>query len=531
MGKNQLKRPGVVKNEKLQITAQTLDRRMFLGGAGSMLMLPFLSSLLPEKAWSATENDYRKAFFMPWAHGVYWKNWQPSGVAMNQVAPNVMAGSLANATLGAYFPDEFRDLRTKMSVVEGLDLLSVSNHMHNTSLAAGGHAGGNDFEFARSPNSLDVILSKSTKVYASSPKFRVLRADPYNYFFLHCYENGRGMTMDQTRAAAFFKSVFGSGGTAPTPTPAPSTGLSAAQKLAGRKKLLVDSAIAPIQALLQSSKISTNDRAVASNFFDYLRDTQTRINADVSSGGSQPTTPPPQPMVSCGPTYTAPAANELAEAKNVADTIVLALACGLTKLAYMPLKSEHDLVHNVNDSTSRAKHVSFLRDEMMPVPAYVMKRMDSITEANGKTLLDNSAVLLCSDLGSSKYDNHNGLNVSTVIAGGLNGMLRQGQHISYFNRASELKSGGQTLAKSMGYVEPLFGGRPYNEALISIMRGFGLTNEYVGAQGGFGVYDLDDGGTNGADATQKAMLAYYNSVFLPSYGNKNVGLPYFYLGT
>lgn len=522
-------------HEKLQLTTNPFSRRMFLGGAGTTILLPFLASLVPEKVLAAaSEADYRKAVFMPWAHGVYWKNWQTTNVGMTQIAPNVLAGSLSNATLAPYLPTDFGDLRSKITILEGLDLLGVTGHAHNTSLAAGGHAGGNDFEDARSPNSLDVILGKSAKVYATNPKFRVLRADPYGYTFTHCYENGSGMIMDQTKPDKFFQSVMSgiSSNSGSTGNTGDTAALTSAQKVAGRKKLMVDAAIAPIQALMASTKVSSSDKVVASDFFDYLRDTQMRINADAAAGSSGGSTAP-TPMVSCNPTYSAPGGTSLAAAKNVADTIVLALACGVTKLAYLPMNAEHDLVHLVNETNSRSKHVSFLRNESLPLASHMMKQMSQITEGNGKTLLDNSAVLVTSDLGSSKYNNHNGLNVSTLVGGGLNGMLRMGQFISYFNKSVVLKDGSQTLHGSMQYVDPLYGGRPYNEVLISIMRGFGLTNEYVNAAGGYGVYDYNDGPNNGSamDTAQKAMIAYYNTTFLPSYTNKNVGLPYFYLGT
>ena len=102
------------------------------------------------------------------------------------------------------------------------------------------------------------------------------------------------------------------------------------------------------------------------------------------------------------------------------------------------------------------------------------------------------------DLASaSSYENHNGLNVPVVVGGGLNGMLRTGQMISYYDQTSPLIINGQ-YQQSNGLTyngifpgNTVYGGRPYNDLLLTIMKSFGLTSADYGPNG-YGVYDCQN---------------------------------------
>jgi hypothetical protein len=511
MGKNKL------------VTYNPFSRRMFLQGAGSLLALPFLPSMM-ENAYAA-DADYRKALFMPFLHGAYWDNWAPSGVNMTQIATNVRAGSLSNATLGPYFPADFNSLKNKISIIQGLDHIAACQHGQNTFLGAGGNAEGNSVENPMVKNTLDVILAKNKKVYTVRPTTDVIRMDPMGFLYSHCYDNGSFLFLD-SNTQSFYNQITSklTGGT--TPTTMPPAGLSNAQKLTGRQKLMVDRSIASIQTLMNSTKISNSDKVVASNFFDLLRDVQTRLMSELA-GTTPPVTPPPA-MACAKPALNNPG-GAVAKTKAQADLMVLALACGVTRLGYFMLDSEHDYVHLLDDAGSRAAHVNYLRDESWYAAAYIMKQMDAITESNGKTLLDNSGVLLSSELAISKYDNHCGLNVPVIVGGGLNGMLRQGEFISYYNTSAPLMTKGGSYVGST-----IYGGRPYNELMITFAKAFGLTQAEYNNNGtgqGFGVYDCVGTFCGSKDSsTQQKVIDYYKKTFLPGYTNKDQALPHYYLG-
>lgn len=515
------------KHPHAPVVVDPRSRRMFLKGlSGTALALPFLPSLASQALAAAGEAEYRKAAFLVFSHGVYWDNWAPTNVPLSPVSANVRAGPLAGATFGSYFPSDFANVRGKLSILDGLDMLQAVGHARNTALAAGGHFEGNDTNNPRSPNSIDVVLARSAKVYPAPGKIPVLRVDPYDGGYSHCYENGSHIFLDESRSRPLFDKVLGKLGAGGAMPPAPA-GLSASERQARRKKLMVDSSLSSIQALLGSSRLSSADKGVAGNFFDFMRDVQTRVNAEAQPSMGTPALPPTS--YSCPQPYGADGASALSRAKNMADITVMAMACGVTRLSYFALLSEHDYVHTVDGSSERTAHANFLRNESLPVASHVMNRMEQLVEGNGKTMLDNSAVLLTSDLASSKYDNHCGVNAPVLVGGSLNGLLRTGQMISYANTSAPLNPGGYTGRQ-------LYGGRPYNDLLVSILRGFGLTSaEYRGGSPGFGVYDCQSNvGSCGAgnSTTHRDLLSYYSSRYFAagSNPNKDVPLPHYFLG-
>jgi hypothetical protein len=423
--------------------------------------------------------------------------------------------------MGSYFGPEFAPLRNKLSLLEGLDLLAAVGHAHNTCLAGGGHTGGNDTTDPRSPNSIDTVLARSSRVYSTTAgRIPVLRATPYGHTYTHCYEDGNAVIINESNSRVFFdKVVAGLTGQSTMP---PAAGLSDAARRAGRKKLMVDHSLDAITALRASGRISSADRIVADTFFDFMRDVQTRVNAEALTMA-----PPPPPMSSatCPSPYVADGTSALTRARNMADILVMGLACGRSRLGYFKLLDEHDLVHTLDNAGNRTAHATFLRTESLPVAAHLMARMDSLMESNGKTMLDNSAVLLTSDLAASKYDNHCGVNVPVVVAGGLNGLLRTGQYVSFTHPTANVSAGNYPG-------RPLRPGRPYNDLLVSLLRSFGLTSsEYRGSSPGFGVYTCQNGacGPN-ASRTHDAMLSYYASTYFPANPNRDQALPWWFQG-
>ncbi|MDX2013340.1 MAG: DUF1552 domain-containing protein [Myxococcaceae bacterium] len=509
----------------VNVVVNPLSRRMLLRGSAATLALPFLSSLLPNRALAATDADFRKAAFLVFGHGVYWDNWSPVGpVTLTQVAPGVRAAPLSNLTLGSYFGPDFAPLRSKVSLLEGLDLLAAVGHAHNTSLAGGGHTGGNDSFDARSANSIDTVLARSTKVYPTTAnRIPVLRATPYGHTYSHCYEDGNPVILNESDSRAYFNKVVMRVASPGTPTPMPTPGLTDAERRAGRKKLMVDQALDAITALRSSGRLSMADRQVADAFFDFMRDVQTRVNAEAQARPPMMTMPVSS-NATCPAPFTPDAAGALARARNMADITVMGLACGVSRLAYLKLLDEHDLVHTLDNANNRVAHATFLRTESLPVASHFMSRMESFIESNGKTLLDNSAVLLTSDLGASKYDNHCGLNVPVMVGGSLNGLLRTGQYVSFAHPTASVTPGGypgRTLRP----------GRPYNDLLVSLLRAFGLTSaEYRGSSPGFGVYDCQNGACSGSSSTHSAMLAYYASTYFPANPGRDQALPWWFQG-
>jgi hypothetical protein len=110
----------------------------------------------------------------------------------------------------------------------------------------------------------------------------------------------------------------------------------------------------------------------------------------------------------------------------------------------------HDMSHQPDsDSATRTKLVKVNRWYAEQV-AYLLGKMDSVKESNGKTMLDNSVVWWTDGLGQG--NTHSRKNVPMVLAGGANGYFPTGRFMD-------------------------FAGKPHNLLLVDILRAMGLRNE------------------------------------------------------
>jgi hypothetical protein len=137
--------------------------------------------------------------------------------------------------------------------------------------------------------------------------------------------------------------------------------------------------------------------------------------------------------------------------------------------------------------------------------AELLRAMDAIPEANGKTMLDNSLVVVTSDMSTSVIGEHPGVDAPFLLAGGLGGKYRMGELIDYSDPSHLLRS-----VKDHDW----YAGPPHNELLVSIARGFGLGESEWGG-GGFGRYECVRDDTCDNDnryALQTKYVDYYHSV-------------------
>lgn len=526
MGKNKIKKLGLIEHENLPIVYNPVSRRMFLKASSGFLAIPFIASLLPKAAWSqaANENAFRKAVFMVNRHGGHWIDARPSGVQYADVGNGVRAGNLNTAQLGPIYSSGYNNLKSKVSVLMGLMTAGGIGHVNATALAASFSKDRNFSDGRRDlnevssyfPDSIDTVLA--SKIYPSNHPVKVLR-----FGGSHCYADQRpvsGITINAAYTLIMNNLVVPATPTAPTgPTDAQLENL--------RRRYILERTLSSISDVRASGKISDASKARIGDYQEMLAGVRDNIPSTITA------TPPPAPAAaSCG-NLTLPAQGDTQRnLRAQADLILAALTCGVTRLAYMSLPAEHEYVHRVSDGAARQQHRDYLRTTTLDVGQYLMNRMDQVSESNGKTLLDNSCVLITSDLGGSKFDNHTGLDMRVMVGGSLNGKLQVGKAVDYQIPSEVIVRSGTQMEQNV------CAGRMYNELLISIMRGFGLQqSDYArGGRRGFGDYHLDElphGSyifnlvlSGNRDASQKAVLNYIKEKGLRNY-NKDTALPYF----
>ncbi|WP_053232213.1 DUF1552 domain-containing protein [Sandaracinus amylolyticus] len=100
--------------------------------------------------------------------------------------------------------------------------------------------------------------------------------------------------------------------------------------------------------------------------------------------------------------------------------------------------------------------------------AYLLEQLDSIPEAGG-TMLDHTAVVWMSELGTGNHDLHD---LPIVIAGGAGGSFRMGQ---YIRLARDTRVGA-------GWGHFVQVGPAQNRLYVSLMRAMGMENESFGIE-------------------------------------------------
>ena len=522
----------VINHDQLPIVFEPNSRRMFLKSAMGLIAIPFIESLLPRRAWANTgsENAYKRAVFVVQSHGGHFLDALPQNVNFSEVASGVRAGSLQGATLGPIYNSDFQNLRSKLSVLTGLTLISGSGHNDASALACGytGYQNTNKGinttgVLSLFPASIDTVLAQH--IYPNGfPEINKVLMFGRNSFAPHSYKTAdgnrsykalNGISLDAARSLFIKEIIVPNQGltlqTAPVNRSLSSTEFSSPDVKNASRRHLLETALKSISMTKKSPKLSASAKARISDYQEMLNEVKNSIpvaspTPDSTTGPgteSAPTPGPgPAPSVSTPPIASGQCGlgSTSGDSKKAeAEIIVAALACGSTRLATMSLSSDHTMAHNCMGG-ARDSHLKYMRDTVLPPAAHLLKLMDQIKEANGNSLLENSAVLITSNLSTSAMGAHHGHAARVMVAGGLNGSLRMGECIDFSNRSVEFLSSGnqKRLSNSAGYSNGMdlvkFGHRPYNELLISIMRGFGLSQSHysIGGQKGFGQYHMNE---------------------------------------
>ena len=148
--------------------------------------------------------------------------------------------------------------------------------------------------------------------------------------------------------------------------------------------------------------------------------------------------------------------------KLMGDLMVVALQTGLTNVATFMVgperwdtpymfdglfdkpRSHHGMSHNQTKMIDDLLKVDRFHMEQF---AYLMRKMDAIKEANGRTLLDNTILTYGSGLGDGSTHQYNDLPI--ILAGNGGGHFKTGQHVN-MPEGTPLANLWLTQARSMG---------------------------------------------------------------------------------
>jgi hypothetical protein len=420
-----------------------LSRRAFLGGAGTILPLPFLESLVPKRAMAA--GPIQRAVFI----------FSPNGFALDSIIPNKTGADYTMPpTLAALEP-----LRKKISLPMHLDNSEghfPGDHANGTACFMTNvrpkQTVGNDIEAANP--SIDQLLVQSLGTQPT--KYPYL-----NVGFAGTVGQGGGGAGDFMVSLAYINSVSWETTTKQLqfrqgPDKEFANLFSGSDPVASNtdklkrdmyKKSVLDVNLAEANAL--KPKLGKEDGVKLDRFMSGVSALEKRVTGMVGGGavgGGK-----------CGTKYPAPVrvpnTNYYGEwQKGWYQMIAMALECDLTRVAtymlgpgfsnqgygflgiggaeYSTDVQHHILSHHSGDQGKLAKLRKIDKFTFDNYAAF-LTMLDKVDDGGGKTLLDNSVVYISSDIA---HGDHGHNNYPVVVGGSAGGKLKTGQYWKFDTR-------------------------------------------------------------------------------------------------
>ena len=467
-----------------------ISRRTFLSGLGAGLALPLLPSLRRDARAEPRggPDPYARVLFVVWSHGIYHPLWLPTFTTTErQVAPGVRAQSMRDASFGSYMGSHFDGLRDKITMLRGVSQLGAWGHSPSVALAASERV--NDAKIdSIFKDSIDNVIAGSRSFYASPPPLDVLRLSTGGLKHGHSYRGGR--SLDTLSSSAAYAKLFGSMNSSSDPNEA---ARAAASRAATRQGGAVERALGRYRALLESGRLSSADRAILEQTMTHYAELSENMRRRAEGAGSELTS-------ACDPSAIS-GRDEIED--KVADQIKLIVqgfACGATRVGYWRLRSTHadaDGAHKADSSSNVAgtgRYTQYMKKNM-EWTARLLTTMDAIREGNGRSMLENSLVVVTSDMATSAIGSHPGVDAPFLLAGGLGGAIRMGEYFDYADQSLQgaLRLYNGKLSKPDVKKVRMMGGPPHHELWIAILNALGVPpsdwSPGATSTSGFGHYD------------------------------------------
>jgi hypothetical protein len=435
------------------------NRRHFLRTVGGGLVaIPFLSSLVTEAEALAMTPQARFITIFN-GHGQSQRNWHP-GVDLYQQGGNgfrsLSLRELANPL--SYVLEPLSSFKSDLNILGGLDSLAQShNHNPRTTLCAGGNC-----------ESVDQILQQS------------LRFNPNRLGSLHLVGSNVGY---KNQPISYRRTSQGLQGIDAIHNPQMAFdvffGSQVNDEARRQRKTIASLVLEDYKNLRRDPRLSTIDQQRLDEYLTHLDELQKRID-QVSSGGEVLKRPTVVPNVA-----DSSQDNEIIDAHI--DLIVLAVRCNQLATATLQLSTDTDNsvysflgvqrdFHTIShENNLPASELPQINRWMAGKVAQLIHKLQAVeNSATGDRYLDSTLIYWGNDMGCmpSNGSNHQANDLPIFTAGSGGRRFVTGQYLNYgdFRRNQ---------------------GRPYNDFLISLLQGFGLSpDEYEqSGEAGFGAYD------------------------------------------
>ena len=427
-----------------------LSRRTMLRGLGTAIALPVLDSMIPTRLYSAEAKAAAKAVAAPkrlaWMYvpnGIDMQNWTPAAVGSSyELTP----------TLQPLAP--FRD---KFSVLSGL----VCDKANPNGDGPGDHARAMSAYLTgtqpRKTEGANLKLGRSADQAAADKighltKFRSLefgieegqqigRCDSgYSCAYSHTISWRSDITpvVKDCSPKSVFDRMFGNGD--------PLESAEGRARRSANRKSILDFVLSDANRL--EKNLTYTDKQKMDEYLTAIREIEVRLGKAAES-------PTPIPAGAVRPSDFDNTAgtrklggattkdNYVVHLPLMLDLMVLAFQTDLTRVITFPFADEqsnqtyawaganvahHGTSHHQGDPAKQAMLAKINKYHVEQL-ASLLKKLDSIKESNGGTILDNSLIAYGS--GNSDGNRHNHDNLPTLLLGKGGGSVAAGRHLSY----------------------------------------------------------------------------------------------------
>jgi len=406
------------------LTKKHLSRRAVLKGAGAMLSLPFLESMIPAgrvraaDAGVAALRPRLACIYVP--HGAVMSRWTPAQVGTHFAFPDILKPL-----------EPFRD---RVNVISGLslplaygqDASAGANHTRSSAVYLSGATPGTGSE-AELGITVDQVAAQSFGQDSPLPSLELSIEDgglscgaglSCAYRNTISWRGPKSPLPMENNPQVVFERLFGDGATAQERT---------ARRAEARS--LLDSITKEVNSLQKT--LPAIDRERLERYLTDVREVERRIDLasqQVPAGATLPTAPSGIPD------------DFETHIKAMFDMQVLALQADITRVATLMFAKEvsnaiypasgirepfHNLSHHSNVQENINK-LAQLNQYHVKTFAYLVKKMQEAPDGEG-TLLDHSLVMYGSGMSNSNEHDHRPLPI--VLAGGARGKVMGGRHI------------------------------------------------------------------------------------------------------
>lgn len=421
-----------------------LSRRTLLRGAGALMALPALESLVPRTARAATAAAPRRlaVFYTP--NGIHMPKWTPDGTGANwELTPTLQPlAPVKNdvLVLSGLANDPGRPDGDGHHAAATAAFLSCSKAFKTE---------GTDF---RAGISMDQVIANAL---ASQKATRLASLELGN-------DAGKGIgNCDSGYACPYANNIAWAGPTTPVAKETRPKAVfdrlfagyepGATQASVEKRKAYGMSIIDFVRDDATSLKpqLSASDLRKLDEYFTSVRDLEKQVESIEADGPS------------CNP-GTAPGDDEDPRVKTKAmmDLIVLAFQCDLTRVAtfmlanarsnkvypFLGLSSGHHTYSHHQKLQVNYDALAIIDRWEVEQYAYLLQRLKGTPDVDGKSLLDNSLVYFSSEIADGNSHEHK--NLPVLIGGSGGGAVTPGRHVRY--NADPLANLYISLMQAMG---------------------------------------------------------------------------------